>query len=124
VKNKRPINLNPLTIRLPIMALVSIGHRISGVLVFLLIPMLLWALSLTLASPEGLAQVKDAFSSPIAQLILWGFFAALLFHLLAGTRHLLMDIHLGESLKAGRMSAWLVFLVTICLLVAAIAYLR
>lgn len=106
------------------MAFVSIGHRISGILVFLLIPLLLWALSLTLASPEGLAQVKDALAGPLAQLMVWGLIAAMIFHLLAGIRHLLMDIHLGESLKAGRLSALIVIIGTVVLLVAVIAYMR
>ncbi|MBS0290090.1 MAG: succinate dehydrogenase, cytochrome b556 subunit [Proteobacteria bacterium] len=105
MNNSRPINLNPLTIKLPVMALVSILHRISGVLIFFLIPILLSSLSKSLASPEGLAQVKEAWQGPLAQMFIWLFIGSLVFHLIAGIRHLLMDIHIGDSLCAGRWGA-------------------
>ncbi|MBS0286013.1 MAG: succinate dehydrogenase, cytochrome b556 subunit [Proteobacteria bacterium] len=118
MKTTRPININPLTIRLPVMAFVSIMHRISGVLVFLLIPLLLGALGRSLASPEGLAQVKEATQTPLAQLFVWSLVGALIFHLFAGIRHLLMDMHIGDSLVAGRWGARIVIL---CALIAFIA---
>lgn len=117
MKATRPININPLTIRLPVMALVSIMHRISGILVFLLIPLLLGALGRSLASPEGLAQVKEAASAPLAQLFVWAMVGAIIFHLFAGIRHLLMDMHIGDSLMAGRWGARIVIL---CALLAFI----
>jgi succinate dehydrogenase / fumarate reductase cytochrome b subunit len=115
--NKRPININPLSIRLPIMALVSITHRISGILVLLLIPYLLWTLQLTLVSPEGLNQVRDAIASPGCKIFLWVLLSALIFHLLAGFRHLLMDCHIGDSLRAGRIGAYVVFIGTFLLMI-------
>ncbi len=100
------------------MAFVSILHRISGILVFLLIPLLLSALGRSLASPEGLAQVKETWSTPVYQLFVWAFVGAMIFHTFAGIRHLLMDIHIGDSRCAGRFGARLVI---ICSLVAFIA---
>lgn len=104
------------------MAFVSILHRVSGVLVFLLIPLLLNALGRSLASPEGLAQVKDSFATPVAQLFIWTLAGALIFHLLAGIRHLLMDVHIGDSLKAGRFGAKMVIASSLIIFVAAFWY--
>jgi len=101
----RPININPLTIRLPVMALVSIAHRVSGVLVFLLIPILLWTLERSLASPEGLAQVKETLETPWWKITWWALIASFIFHFFAGARHLLMDSHIGDSLFWGAMGS-------------------
>ncbi len=122
LNTNRPININPLTIRLPVMAVVSILHRISGVLVFLLIPLLLNALGRSLASPEGLAQVKDAWSTPLVQLFIWTLVGAMIFHLFAGIRHLLMDMHLGDSLASGRWGARMVILFSLITFVLAFWY--
>lgn len=108
MSQKRPININPLSIKLPIPALISISHRVSGVLVFLLIPILLWALGTSLASPEGLARSRDLFANPIGYIFGWILFAALVFHLIAGFRHLLMDLHFGDSYRGGKIGAWIV----------------
>lgn len=116
---KRPLNINPLSIQLPIGALVSITHRLSGILVFLLIPLLLWALQRSLASPEGLNQVKDCLSGPICKTVVWIFLAGLSFHLVAGLRHVLMDLHVADSLLAARRSAKLVIIIFIALAVGA-----
>lgn len=101
------------------MAIVSILHRASGVLVFLLIPLLLSALGQSLASPEGLAQVKETWSTPLYQLFIWAFIGGMIFHLFAGIRHLLMDIHIGDSLCAGRFGARLVIVCSIVAFIAA-----
>ena len=115
----RPININPLTIRLPVMAVVSILHRISGILVFLLIPILLSALGKSLASPEGLAQIKDAWSAPLVQLFIWALVGSIIFHLIAGIRHLLMDMHMGDSLMAGRWGARIVIICSLLVFIGA-----
>lgn len=115
VNNKRPININPLSIRLPLSALVSIAHRLSGILVFLLIPAMLWSLNLSLASPEGFNQAIDSFYSPVSKFVVWIFLGGILFHFCAGIRHLLMDVHIGGSLKGGRRGAWLVIVISFLL---------
>lgn len=119
MNKKRPINVNPLSIRLPLPALVSIMHRLSGILVFLLIPLLLWGLQASLASPEGLNQVKDYFLSPAGKFFIWLMISGLIFHLFAGIRHLLMDMHFGDSLRAGKVGAAIVMLLSFILIVAA-----
>lgn len=116
MSQKRPLHINPLAIKLPLAAWVSITHRISGILVFLLIPMLLWSLGTSLASPEGLAQTKDIFANPVGKLFGWVLFAALIFHLIAGIRHLLMDLHFGDSYQGGRVGAWLIVILFIVIM--------
>lgn len=113
LNKSRPINVNPLSIRIPITAFVSIMHRLSGILVFLLIPLLLSSLQRSLASPEGLAQVKDMWETPLCTLFVWAFYAGIVFHLFAGLRHLLMDIHIGDSLCAGRWGARIVLVLSV-----------
>lgn len=103
---QRPINLNLLTIKFPIPAIVSILHRVSGTIVFFLIPLLLWMLQTSLSSSDRFIDLQDLFNGFVFKGIIWLFLAALLFHLVAGLRHLLMDCGFGESLKAGRCSAW------------------
>lgn len=121
MQTKRPRNINPLSIQLPIGALVSITHRLSGILVFLLIPFFLWALQLSLISPEGFNVLRDYAQMPWCKALIILSAAGLIFHLMAGFRHLLMDLHVGESKVAARFSARLVILVTL-LLVIFVAY--
>lgn len=113
----RPVFQAVFKYRYPVMAIASIFHRISGVLLFLLLPLLLWALHYSLASAEGFSHLHDCLTCPLAVAILWIFLAALLYHLVAGIRHLLMDIGIGESLKGGRLGAYLTFIITFILLI-------
>lgn len=105
MKHKRPVNLNLFTISFPIPAIASILHRISGVILFLAIPFILWALSLSLASQQDFDDVRQLFTSAWMKFIIWGVLSALVFHLIAGIRHLLMDMGIGEELKSGKLGA-------------------
>lgn len=110
---KRPINLNLLTISFPVPAIVSILHRISGVILFLLIPVFMLLLACSLNNLEGFVKVQNFLAHPLIKFMLFGSLLALFYHLIAGIRHLLMDFHLGDSLKGGRLGARLVLLITI-----------
>ena len=111
----RPKNLDLTTIRLPMPALVSIMHRVSGAFLFLLLPLLLWALQQSLAGDQGYQQVLAIFKHPIVKLFLiliaWAFFH----HACAGIRHLALDANLGLRLKYARASSQAVLLVSILL---------
>lgn len=102
----RPKNLNLFTIHFPIPAIVSILHRISGFFLFLIIPLVLWGLMLSLTF-DGFETLQQWFATWYVKVVIWGVFLALLFHFIAGIRHLLMDIGIGSSLTSGRRSAWL-----------------
>lgn len=118
----RPKNLNLLTIRFPLPAIISILHRASGVFLFLLIPLLLWALqfSLTASGFDTLQQWLSLFS---VKLIFWLLFIPFCFHLLAGVRHLLSDINIGVSLKGGRRSAQITIIIFFVVMILAGFYL-
>lgn len=108
MRDKRPINLNLLTIRFPVPAIASILHRISGVILFLLIPFLLWGLSSSLASSQDFDNFKYSLSQPWVKLIIWGVCSAFIYHFLAGIRHLLMDMGIGEGLQSGKLGAQII----------------
>lgn len=118
MNHKRPKNLNLFTIHFPIPAIVSILHRLSGVFLFLLIPLTLWALAFSLTQ-DGFDSLKDWFTTPGIKLLFWLIFIPFCFHLVAGIRHLLSDIHVGDSLKGGRMTAVLTFIITLFLVILA-----
>jgi succinate dehydrogenase / fumarate reductase cytochrome b subunit len=115
VNQKRPINLDLRTMKFPPMAIASILHRISGVVLFLLMPVMLYFLEISLRSPESYTLLQKLLSHPLHKLMLWAFSAALIYHLLAGIRHLLMDMGYGEHLSSGRHSANLVIALSIIL---------
>jgi succinate dehydrogenase / fumarate reductase, cytochrome b subunit len=108
VANKRPVNLNLLTLRFPITAIASILHRVSGFILFLLIPLFLGLLSVSLKSPEGFFIVHGCLTHLLTKLIILAFLLALFYHALAGIRHLVMDAGVGENLTQARFSAGLV----------------
>jgi len=90
MRDNRPINLNLLTIRFPVMAVASILHRVSGVLVFLFIPCLLWTLRESLLSERAFNGLKAHFSGFWAASVLWVFLVALTFHIFAGLRPIIL----------------------------------
>ncbi len=86
----------------------SILHRISGVIMVFAIGILLWTLSLSLTSADGFAQVKALLDGVFFKLIIIGIISALLYHLLGGIRHLLMDLGHFEEKASGIASAKLI----------------
>lgn len=113
MNNQRFVNLNLLTIQYPLTAIISILHRLSGIFVFLLIPYLLWLADVALSGVDGFHHIQSILMSPVSKCVIWFFLVALGYHLLAGIRHLLMDIGLGESLHHARLSGVLVLTITI-----------
>jgi len=119
VSKQRPKNLNLFTIRFPIPAIISILHRISGIILFLVVPFMLWGLSLSLSSPQDFDDLHLFLSSPFMKLLIWSCLSAFIYHFIAGIRHLLMDVHVGEELKSGRLSAKLTLVISIILIILA-----
>ncbi len=119
---KRPVNLDIGTIHLPITAYASILHRVSGVALFVVVGLLLWALDLSLASAESFASLKECLSGPFFKVILWGCLSFLAYHFVAGIRHMIMDLGVGETLEGGRLGAKLVFVFSVVLILLAGAW--
>jgi succinate dehydrogenase / fumarate reductase cytochrome b subunit len=117
VNDKRPVNLDLSTIKFPVTAIASITHRVTGVAIFLALPILLWMLDRSLASPESFADLKELMmTSLLVKLVVWAILSVLLYHLVAGIRHLIMDAGVGESLEGGRRGAKLTFLISVVLI--------
>ena len=117
----RPKYLNLLQIKLPVPGLVSILHRVSGAVLFLFIPFLLVLLELTLESPAGFLRFKAVLTHWALKLLVIGLVWAYLHHLLAGIRHLALDLDYGTELASARASSWAVVAVSVVLTVAAAA---
>lgn len=115
MNHKRPINLDLVTIKFPVMAIASLLHRISGLVIFLLLPVIICFFNLSVKNPESFLQLKNTLANPVNKLILWGFSVAIIYHLLAGIRHMIMDLGYGESLCAGRRSAIVVISLSVIL---------
>jgi len=106
--DNRPVFLDLLRIRQPVMAVVSIFHRISGVLMILSLPGLVYLLNLSLVNRTGFEQVAGLLTSVAFKMLAVLFFWALAHHILAGIRFMLLDFDLGIERDAARKTAWLV----------------
>ncbi|MBU6468518.1 MAG: succinate dehydrogenase, cytochrome b556 subunit [Betaproteobacteria bacterium] len=115
---KRPKNLDLTTIKLPVPGVVSILHRISGALLFLVgIPLLLIYLQSVSGTSLDYQQVSFLYNNSIVKLIalvmLWSF----LHHFCAGIRYLLLDLHIGIELSGARLSSQIVLAISLFLTV-------
>lgn len=106
--NKRPVFLNLFRIHLPVTAVLSLAHRASGILLFLLIPGLIYLLHLSVESPQGFHQVQALVDQPVWRSVVILLAWILAHHLFAGIRYLLLDIDIGISATASRRGAWVV----------------
>lgn len=109
MRQNRPMFLNLTQIRFPVTALVSIAHRASGVVLFLALPWLLYLYSHSLHSQAAWQALCQALHTGVTAVFAFIVMSAAVFHLLAGLRHLIMDIGIGESWAAARLSALVVF---------------
>ena len=118
IARKRPEfrNINALTdlpsYRLPLAGWVSILHRISGALMFLLLPFIIWMFDTSVSSEISFARVKQAFNAGVGfvpgwflKLVALALIWAFVHHLIAGARHLYMEVTLSLSKEFGRSTA-------------------
>lgn len=104
-KNNRPKNLNLFTIRLPINALVSILHRVSGMALFAMLPFLLLLMHSSISSEDGFNLAVDVLDFWLVKLVLIGLAWAFFHHFYAGLRHLAQDLHWMHGLNQARYSS-------------------
>lgn len=119
VKDKRPVNLDIGSMRLPITAWASITHRASGVFLFAGIAVLLWALDASLASPESFAMLQTSLTSVWVKVVIWAVLAGLIYHSVAGVKHLIMDLGIGETMGGGVLGARIVVGLSVILILLA-----
>ena len=115
MKDTRPINLDITTIKFPLAAITSILHRISGIGLFLGVGILLYFLQLSLSSEAGFTRVLQLLDRTLIKVLIWMILVAVFYHLIAGLKHLLLDIGIGESKGGANTGA------TITLVLFAIA---
>jgi len=111
----RPVFLNLLQIRMPVMAVISILHRLSGVLLLFCIPLTIYLLDTSLKSVVEFNNVKELFDSALAQILSVVMLWLLLHHTLSGIRFLLIDIDIGVEKNHAKSSAWIVSVTAILL---------
>ena len=117
----RPVNINLIKIKLPISALTSITHRLAGMYIFFITyPLSVFLFYLSISSSESFINLTNILINSIyistfvafSYLVLW-------YHILTGVRHLIMDMHIGESLDASKYSSILVLLLWALSVIAA-----
>lgn len=119
MKDTRPKNLNLFAIKWPLAAITSIAHRISGIFIFIGVALLLYLLQLSLESEAGFNMVLDLLASPLVKFIIWAILAGLLYHLIAGIKHMLMDLGLGETRQGSLRGAQLTILFAVIAIATA-----
>jgi succinate dehydrogenase / fumarate reductase cytochrome b subunit len=105
--------------KLPITAYASILHRISGVAIFAGVAVLLYLLDATLASEESFNQAMECMDSFLMSLVLWAIVSGVIYHSVAGVKHLLMDLGIGETLEGGQTGAKITIAVSVVLIFLA-----
>lgn len=108
VAKPRPKHLNLMQIRLPVPGIISIMHRISGAVLFLMLPLLLWLFQSSLESPATFESFRSVVANPLMKIVLLGLLWGYLHHLLAGFRHLFLDLHIGTELETARLTSMIV----------------
>ncbi len=104
MSKSRPRNLDLTTIKLPIMGVASILHRVSAIVVWMSLAYFLPMLYISLASAEGFAQVQTMLTSNvIAQFFTWGFLTALGYYTMGGIKHIIQEFGYCETLDGGRV---------------------
>ncbi len=91
------------TYRLPVAGIVSILHRISGVLMFVLLPLVMWIFDKSISSEISYARLHNVFSQGALGIVLklaaLALIWAYLHHFFAGLRHVLMDVNHATCTK-------------------------
>ena len=103
--------------RMPLSAIVSILHRISGVIIFVLLPFILYLLQESLRSEISYAHYQGFVTYPLVKLFILALVWAILHHMFAGVRHLVMDLHIGLDKDSARKSSAAVLALSLTLTV-------
>ena len=119
MNSNRPKNLDLTTIELPLPAKASILHRISGFALFFAVAFMLCALGASLESEQSFNELKEVMNGGLAKFITWGILSALGYHLVAGVKHLLMDMGIGETKESGRTGAIITLIAGVVVIVLA-----
>lgn len=113
----RPVNLDLTTVRMPFTAVLSILHRITGVIIFLGVPVLLWLLEKSLSSAAGYGEVEQLLAGGFWRFAFFGVIWAFAYHVMAGIKHLAMDMGHAETPETAKIAAALLIIGNILVLI-------
>ena len=120
----RPVYIDLRKINLPVSALISITHRLSGMYVFFItLPLMLALIYFSTESEDSfndLSLFLKNYKFILALIVLS--FCILWYHILSGVRHLIMDAHIGESLLASKYSA--IFTISLWIITSCFVFWR
>ncbi len=119
MNKERPKHLDLSKIRLPLPGFVSITHRITGVLLFLILPLLLIMLQNSLRSVQTYTQLAEMLHHPLAKLVLFGVVWAAIQHTCSGIRFLMIDLDIGKRLAQARTSSKITFVASFIVTILA-----
>ena len=110
-KDNRPVNLDLLTINLPIIGVASILHRISGFALFICFPLVVWLLHISLNSTESFDQLNGYLeNNTLLKIMIVLIATGFIYHVFAGLKKILGEIFgFGQTLKSGQVLSWLIF---------------
>ncbi len=120
MKDQRPHNIGLGSIksyRFPITAISSILHRITGLLILVIIPVYLIFFMMAFESPAQLEWVRHFLCDTLFSLITWLGLAAASYHVLAGVRHIIMDLGFCEQMGCAKATSILVLILGVIIAV-------
>jgi succinate dehydrogenase / fumarate reductase cytochrome b subunit len=106
-KQQKPKFLNLFQIAMPVTAIVSILHRLSGLLLAIFLPVFIYGFYLSTQGKSQFEQLSGYFNNLGFKILLIVLIWTISHHIFAGIRYLLIDIEFGVSLPAARLSAWI-----------------
>jgi len=119
--DSRPKYLNLFKIKLPVTGVISIFHRLTGILLFAFIPVSLYFLQLSVKDAASFQQLSVLMLSPLSRFFILLMLWSLVHHLITGLRFLLIDMEFFLSRQSSRASAWGVVIVEALVMVTVIA---
>ena len=117
-----PKNLDLFSLSFPLTAIVSILHRVFGVFLLLSLPIFIWLLGISFTS-SGFSWLQAELSQAWVKFFVWGILSSLIYHWVAGVRHLFMDFSIGISRSGGKIGARLVLIFSVLLMICLGVYL-
>ena len=116
MNTERPVNLAFDTIiPQPVHAIASFLHRVSGAFLVFGSGYILLLLDRSLVSATGLQTVKTRLDATLETCLLWLILVALIYHVVAGIKHLLLDMHVGDTQEATVVGSYVVIVVSVAL---------
>ena len=119
MRKERPKNLDLSSIQFPVTATASIIHRVSGIIVFVALAILLLLLNCSLEDQAGFDRVAEYTDGFILQFVFWGTLTALAYHAVFGVRHMIQDLGYWEEMDSASISAKIGFVIVAVLSVLA-----